>query len=112
MNRYAYRPSTVTAPLVVFTSRPATDVLGWSAAQKAAFALETAHASVASTIENYAAACASLGRANRTKGTMKRIWQTRAFQLINARRRQMREARAALAAAMANPALASDQVAA
>ena len=112
MNRYAYKPSTVTAPLVVFTSRPASDVLAWTEAQKAAFALATAQADVASLAERYTAACASLGRANRTKGDMRRFWQAKAFRQINATRKQMREAAAALAAAMANPALASDQVAA
>ncbi len=77
MSRYAYKPTTITAPLVVFTSRPATDVLAWTEAQKAAFTLETARANVASLAERYTAACASLGRANRTKGTMRRIWQGR-----------------------------------
>ncbi len=110
--RYAYKPSTITAPLVVFTSRPASDVLAWTEAQKATFALQTAQNNVASAAEAYTAACASLGRANRTKGTMRRFWQAKAFRLINDRRRQMRVAAAELVAAMANPALASDQVAA
>lgn len=113
MNRYAYKPSTITAPLFPFSnSRPATDVLRWTEAQKAAFTLETARANVASLAERYTAACASLGVANRTKGTMRKIWQAKAFRYINATRKQMREAAAALVAALANPALASDQVAA
>lgn len=112
MRRYAYKPSTITVPLVVFSSRPATDVLAWSEAQKAAFALETARADVATLAEHYAVACASMGKANRTKMDMRRIWQAKAFRRINGVRKQMRAAAAALADAMADPALASDQVAA
>ncbi len=110
--KYAYKPSTINTPLVVFTSRPASDVLAWTEAQKAAFTLHTARANVASLAERYTAACTSLGTANRTKGAMRKFWQAKAFRYINATRKQMRKAVAVLGAAMANPALASDQAAA
>ncbi len=99
---YATRNHTaLCAPLPKLTIRPAHTVLGWTADQKAAWALQIARRDVEAMTDRLAAACAALGAANRVKGAMRRHWQGQAFRQINAARRQLRAARAALVVAEA-----------
>ena len=101
---YSYQtrnPRAVANPLRSIPSfRPASAVLGWTEAQKAAWCLERDTTGMAAAESAYAAACAALGKANRLKA-MRRHWVAKAFQLINQRRAQLRQARLSLAASQA-----------
>ncbi len=83
--------------------RAAADVVGWTDAQAALFCLQRDRNNLAAAEQNYTAACAALGSANRMNGSMRRYWQGQAFRTINARRKQLREARVALAGSLAVP---------
>lgn len=109
---YTYKPANITAPIHAFQMRPASAELPWTEARKAAYTLTVARNNLAGAEAGYVAACAALGAANRRPAAMRRHWQGQALRSINAARRQVRAYRAALTAAMANPALASDQVSA
>ena len=79
--------------------RPASHVLGWTELEKATFILERDRLAVTALEQRYAAACASLGAANRVRGPMRRQWQGKAFRSINSARAQLRQVRVALVAA-------------
>jgi hypothetical protein len=80
--------------------RPVATVLGWTDAEKAAWCIARDRGNLAAAEANYAAACADLGAANRSK-VMRRIRQGNALRAINTRRAALRRARAALAASLA-----------
>ncbi len=79
--------------------RPAHLVMGWTVEQKATFSLQVARNNLAAAETNFAAACAALGAANKLR-SMRRYWQGKAMRTLNGRRAQLRQARAALAAAL------------
>jgi hypothetical protein len=83
--------------------KPAYLVLGYSEAEKADFELDRARVMLAALEGRYAAACQSLGEANKLRGLMggstKRRYQREAMARINSARAQLRDACARLAAA-------------
>ena len=81
--------------------KPAATVLAPGVRQVLEANLKAARVSIATSTEHLAAACASLGRANRLKGYARRRYQGEAFRWINRARANLRAARKALAAAEA-----------
>jgi hypothetical protein len=85
--------------------RPVHAVMGWSEAQKAEFCVQRDRNNLAAAERAFAGACDGLGRANKMGG-MKRHYQAKAMGHLNRQRAALRAARLALAASLANPALA------
>jgi hypothetical protein len=75
--------------------RPASTVLGWTAAHSAGWCVQRDTAGLAAAEAAYAEACRELGRANAARH-MRRQRKATAFRLINTRRAQLRAARKAL----------------
>jgi hypothetical protein len=73
--------------------RPAHRVMGYSAQQKAKWALAVAVCDVAGLEKHYAACCAELGKANKGRKPQCRAWQVTAFRQINKARASLRVAR-------------------
>ena len=100
--RYVGHRASETNPLrSIPLFRPASQVLGWTALEKATFILERDRGAVESLEARYANACTALGEANRLRNPMRRHWQATAFRSINSARAQLRQARKALIAAEA-----------
>lgn len=97
---YVYKPANITAPVIAFSVRPAAGLLPWSDREKADWCVVRDTNNLACSERGYAAACAALGDANRTKGPMRRFWQAKAFRAINAARASLGRCRAALAASL------------
>jgi hypothetical protein len=85
--------------------KPVHKVMGWTDAQKAEFCVQRDRNNLAMAEQAYTAARGGLGAANRMGG-MKRFWQAKAMRHLNSARAALRAARRALAASLANPALA------
>lgn len=81
--------------------RPAHQVFGYSAQQKAEWALAIAVRDLAGIERNYAACCAELGKANACRLVQRAAAKASAFRLINRSRAQRRTALKALAVAQA-----------
>ena len=81
--------------------RPAHQVFGYSAQQKAEWALAIVVRDLAGIERNYAACCAELGKANACRAAQRAAAKASAFRLINRARAQRRAALKALAAAQA-----------
>ncbi len=95
---FAGRPALLVNPLAgIPLWRPVETVLGWTEAQKTAWAVERDRGNLAAAESAYAAACKSLGQANASK-VMRRIRVAAAFREINVRRASLRRARQALEA--------------
>ena len=102
----ARRPALLASPMAsIPLFRPVHTVLGWTDAQKAEFCVERDRNNLVMAEQAYTAARAGLGAANRMGG-MKRFWQAKAMRHLNSARASLRAARRALAASLANPALA------
>ncbi|MGI4941840.1 MAG: hypothetical protein ACRYHQ_14980 [Janthinobacterium lividum] len=82
--------------------RPAHRVFGYSAQQRAEWALAIAARDVASAERHYAVCCAELGKANAySRKNMRASYKASAMRLINKARAQRRAVLKALAAAQA-----------
>jgi hypothetical protein len=82
-----------------FSVRPAHEVLGWTADQKAAWCVERDRLALAAAEANYVAACKELGLSNRMRNKiLRRVNVAAAFRMINRARAAIRAARRALAA--------------
>ena len=89
--------------------RPAAQVMGWTAQQKAEFCVKRDRTALDRATTYLPIAYAGLGKANRVKGPMRRRYQADAFRRINQARANVSAARKALAASEAALlALASD----
>jgi hypothetical protein len=98
---FATRSALLTNPMAgIPLWRPVETVLGWTEAQKAAWAVERDRGNLAAAEAAYASACKSLGQANASK-VMRRIRVAAAFHELNVRRGSMIRARKALAASLA-----------
>ena len=94
----ASRPAMLANPLArVQYWRPAETVLGWSQAQKTAWAVERDRGNLRAAEGAFASACKALGLANVSK-TMRRARVAAAFRCLNQRRGVLIRARKALAA--------------
>lgn len=101
----ARRPGMLMTPLAsIPLIRPAHQILGWTAAQKAVFCVDRDTNNLACAELAYAGARAALGAANRMK-SMRRYWQAKAMTGLNVARGALRRARLALATSLAAPAL-------
>jgi hypothetical protein len=98
---FARAAGNMSAPVLAkLQTRPAETVFGWSVDTTAAWYVARDINNLAGAEQAYAAACAQLGAANRSK-VMRRLRVVDAFRAINARRASLRRARQALAASQA-----------
>jgi hypothetical protein len=81
--------------------RPAHQVFGYTAQQKAEWALAIAVRDIAAIERHYTACCAELGKANACRPSQRAAAKSSAFRLINRARAQRRAAVKALIAAQA-----------